>query len=132
MLLLILTLITDLLLFKNYGMILLKKKKIASSKVGKANDAKQRITKMIIINGVIYFAAHIPELLTVILLYVFRIYFTEFCSLEMTCDKINEIAEFFIFISIISQFFINYSFNTFFRESFFNLLTKTNKIKQYK
>jgi hypothetical protein len=126
-LLLILTLITDILLFKNYGLILLKKKKLASSKVGKANDAKQRITKMIIINGVIYFAAHIPELLTVILLYAFRIFFSEFCSFEMTCDKINEIAEFFIFISIISQFFINFSFNTFFRQSFLNLFTKTKK-----
>ena len=132
-LLLILTLITDILLFKNYGEILLRKRElnVVSSKVSKANDAKQRITKMIIINGVIYFAAHVPELLSVILLYVFRIDFHEFCSFEMTCDKINEIAEFFIFISIIAQFFINYSFNTFFRESFLNLVTKTNKKKYF-
>jgi hypothetical protein len=125
--LLIFTVIIDILLFKNYGKILIKKKKLGNSKKNKANDAKHRISKMIIINGIIYFLAHLPEFSSIILLFVFRLKMRELCSLEMTCDKINEIAQFFIFISMISQFFIYYSFNNFFKESFSSYFTKLSK-----
>jgi hypothetical protein len=128
--LLILTVTIDLLLLKNYGKLLIKKKSLGNSKINKANDAKHRITKMIIINGIFYFVAHLPELSSVLLLYIFRNETVQFCSFEMTCDKINEIAQFFIFISIISQFFINYSFNKFFKESFLSLLSKFVKEKR--
>jgi hypothetical protein len=83
-LMLILTLIIDILLLKNYGEMLIKKKKISYGKANKANEAKHRITKMVIINGMIYFVAHLPELSSVILLYIFRADLFEFCLYSMT------------------------------------------------
>ena len=116
----------DVLLFKNYGRFNRNKKKLVgkSCRQEEAHDAKHRITKMIIINGVVYFCAHFPELVMLVLLYAFQSRVFYFCSFQMTCDKLNEMAQFFVFISIISQFFINNAFNKHFNESFRHLFNR--------
>ena len=122
---LVLILIVDLILFKNYGQYSKNRKRlIKSCKQDEGNHIKNRITKMIIINGIIYLCSHFPELLVIILLYVFQTELNSFCSVQMTCDKMNEIARVFIFISIISQFFLNNTFNKHFNESFNDILSR--------
>jgi hypothetical protein len=122
---LVLILIVDLILFKNYGQYSKNRKRlIKSCKQDEGNHIKNRITKMIIINGVIYLCSHFPELLVIVLLYVFQTELNSFCSVQMTCDKMNEMARVFIFISIISQFFLNNTFNKHFNESFNDILSR--------
>jgi hypothetical protein len=59
-----------------------------------------------------------------LLLYAFQTKMFFFCSSQMTCDKLNEMAQFFTFISIISQFFINNAFNKHFNDSFRHLFNR--------
>jgi hypothetical protein len=82
------------------------------------------MNKLVFINGLIYLIGHLPEFITIILLTVFKKKMEPFCMNNMTCDKFNEVAQFFNYFSIISQFFINLRFNKHFKESFLQLKSK--------
>ena len=102
----------DLILFYLYGRHMVKKKKICNNyNEEESINMKEKITKMIIINGVVYVVSHFPELIVLVVLYAFEDEMFSFCLNQMTCDKINEIVQFFIFISIIAQLFICNRFN---------------------
>ena len=102
----------DLILFYLYGRHMVKKKKICNNyNEEESINMKEKITKMIVINGVVYVVSHFPELIVLVVLYAFEDEMFYFCLNQMTCDKLNEIVQFFIFISIIAQLFICNRFN---------------------
>jgi hypothetical protein len=120
---LFITVLLDLILFYSYNEQMMKKKKICNNfNEEDSNNMKQKLTKMIIINGVIFIISHFPELIVLVLLYVFEDEMFNFCSNQMTCDKLNEIVQFFTFISIIAQLFIFNIFNKHFNMSLKDLL----------
>ena len=84
---------------------------------------------MILCNSFIYLVAHLPEFISTILLVVYSKKIEHFCNDKISCDQINEEAEFFSLISIVGQFYIFLSFNKCFRASlkeFFNRISYFN------
>jgi len=93
-------------------------------------EAKKKSTnQMIIINGCITALAHLPEFVITILLVCFRQFLTRFCTEYLSCDLINEEAQFFCLISMTFQFFIFMKYNKSLRESFLDLLSCGKKWK---
>ena len=79
---------------------------------------------MVVINGAIYLVSLMPKFIVVLLRVIYSKRFKNFCTERISCDLISEEADFFILISMISNFYIFYRFNKKFRESFKNLLGK--------
>ena len=91
------------------------------SKVEEYKKKIKNLTKMVIVNGVIYFLSYIVELTVTIMLIVFSERIFHFCSEKISCDLIKEEAEFFIVFSMMANFCILKTFNKNFDESFKNL-----------
>ncbi len=98
------------------------------AKLSEIKKLKKNLNKMILTNGCMFALAHLPEFVITILLVSCRKYLTNFCTEKLSCDLINEEAQFFCLISISFQFFIFLKFNKSFRESF-NDLFSWNKRK---
>ena len=79
--------------------------------------SKKNINRMILWNSFIYLLAHLPEFVSTILLIQYATKISNFCNNELSCDLINEEAEFFSLLSIVGQFFIFWRFNKNFRTS---------------
>ena len=107
-------------------------KKIA---INELKDLKH-LKKMLVISGIIFIFSHLPELLIRLLFFILtnNYYVIDFCLSNFNCDKLNEFGEFFNFISIISQLFINLKFNKLCNESYQNFKIKLGFlfIKKYK
>ena len=130
MIFIILNLTIDLILVKGFKQEIRRKVKLGIHDLKKLEDLKQKelkLIKMIIINGSIYFMSHIPECLTTLLLIIYKNKLTSFCFSRLSCDLINEQAEFFILISMVANFFIFKTFNITFHESFKKLTSITRK-----
>jgi hypothetical protein len=118
----------DLFMFKFFGEFSIKKRKISNTfKQDETIQTKNRITKMILINGIIYSVSHFPELIVLSVLQIYKQKLSDFCEVQMTCDKLNEMAEFFNMIYVFSQFFINYTFNKLFKHTFSQMKNKIQK-----
>jgi hypothetical protein len=91
------------------------------AKLSEIKKLKKNLNKMILTNGFIFALAHLPEFVITILLVSYRKYLTNFCTEKLSCDLINEEAQFFCLISISFQFFIFLKFNKSFRESYRDL-----------
>lgn len=86
-----------------------------------AIKSKNNATRMIIINGLLFFISHFPEFITTVFLIAFKDKFFNFCKFEVSCQSIHELSQAFAIISISFQFFIYKRFNKKFRESFLDL-----------
>ena len=121
----LITIIFDIFLINGINLFIKRKKNLIENFV-EDEDAKKRnkLSKMIIINNIIYLISHLPEFLLTISLIIFpdQIYFL--CTKNFKCENFNELAQVFIFISIISQLSLNKSFNKIFCESYENIFLK--------
>jgi hypothetical protein len=127
----ILTIILDLMVLKGItNMIKNKKKLVENFKKQEEKKKRNRIQKMIVINCLIYIISHSPELTSSIILLIYENEM-QLCVKYFRCDKLNELAQFFIYFPIIFQFFINKKFNSLFKESYnkilFNIKMKLTK-----
>ena len=94
--------------------------------------SKKNLNRMILCNSFIYVISHLPEFITTILLIVYSKTILNFCNYFLSCDLINEEAEFFGLISIVGQFFIFKVFDKNFRSSFNDLKNKFACLAQKK
>ena len=71
------------------------KKRLLSTRYIDELDKKQDdLTKMLILNGILYFISHFPELISSVFLIVFSKKLVNFCEYKYSCDLINENAQF--------------------------------------
>ena len=75
-------------------------------------------------NSFIYVLSHLPEFVVTLLLIVYSREILNFCNFYLSCDMINEEAEFFGLISILGQFYIFLIFDKNFCSSFNDLKRK--------
>ena len=112
------------------------------NKIEELKKKKKKVTKMVIIYGALFFVSHAPEFVTTLMLIVFANRLVRFCIEKMTCDLINEEAEFFNLISIACNFYIFRVFDKNFKESVRDLenrlifyleakLRSSNNVKHY-
>ena len=112
------------LLLKQFRENLKHKDKIkANSDKDKSDQKKQKdhVTKMVLVNSILYLISHMPEFFVSILLITYTRKISNFCLNNLSCDLINEQAEFFNIISIVFQFFVFKAFNKKFNESYLDL-----------
>jgi hypothetical protein len=102
-------------------------KVLENIKLEEEEKKKKKLSIMVLVNGVIYLISHLPEFLTMSLLIVYNDSLVTFCLNKMRCDKLNEMAQFFNYISILSQFSINKNFNRLFNETYQEILHKIKK-----
>ena len=128
----ILNSVIDLSLIRDYSIDINKKLKMASSKnkIEELKKKKKKVTIMVIVYGVIFFISHMPEFITTILLIFFANQIKAFCQEKLSCDLINEEAEFFNLISIVSIFFILKKYDHNFRDSWNDLLKRVVILKK--
>ena len=93
---------------------------------------KNKIRKLIITNGILYFFSHMPEFTSTILLIVFKKRLQYFCFNFFPCTQINELFETFAFMSMVLQFFVHKHFDQNFIESFNNLKSRFFKFFKIK
>ena len=125
-------LVIDIYLFKYSKKNLENKKKVLNDakKIGIAIKLKNKMNKMVLINGVTFFVAYSPEFITNILLIAFDKKINDFCYQFMSCSELSEFAQFFNFISIGMQYFILKKFNKNFSRDLTGFKNKiTNKKK---
>jgi hypothetical protein len=129
---LILTIILDVMVLKGLtNMINSKKVMVENFKEHEEKKKRNRVQKMIIINCLVYIISHAPELISSILLLIYEKKLI-LCVKYFRCDKLNEMAQFFIYIPIIFQFFINKNFNTLFKDSYHQIIFSIkNKFKKF-
>ena len=73
-----------------------KKKALNSVNLTEALQSKNKLNKMIITNGALFFFAHIPEfVVTLIVLFRKSIDFVEFCTIGFECNHLIEMAQVF-------------------------------------
>ena len=82
---------------------------------------KEKINKMIIVNGFFSFISHFPEFLTTLLLIIFRHKLEYYCFTLFSCVDLIEISQSLIFVFIFLQFFLFKKFDKNFRDSFDNI-----------
>jgi hypothetical protein len=84
-------------------------------------QSKANLNRLVLTNSIIYVISHLPEFISSLLLVLHAKRMTNFCVRNLTCDLINEEAEFFGLISVASQFFIFLIFDKNFKASFIEL-----------
>ena len=110
----------DLFLVKSSKKSLNNKKKLTHDikMLDRASKSDKKITKMVIINGVLFLIAYSPEFISRVLLLFFDTFLFRFCYLFYSCKNLTDLAEFFTFFSISFQFFLHIKFNNNFSEHF--------------
>jgi hypothetical protein len=93
---------------------------------------KQKLNKMIITNGSLYFFSHVPEFLVTIMLIAYRKRLAQFCYFFFTCAELIEMAQAFSFVSVGAQFFIFLYFDHNFKESLMDLIKRPRPKKDFK
>ena len=72
----------------------------------KEQKLKEKVTKMIIINGFIYFVSHIPKFAVTLVMLAFEKQVWYNCTDKMHCVELIEIAQAFNLISMSFQIFV--------------------------
>jgi hypothetical protein len=101
----------------------------SKKKVFPANEAhidealrfREKINKMILVNGFFYFLSHFPEFLITVLLIVFRQKLEYYCFTLFSCVDLIEMAQSLNFVLIFLQFFLFKKFDRNFSNSFQHL-----------
>ena len=128
---LILILVIDILLIRDYGKEMSTKSRLDLNKE-KREEFKlktKKITKMVLLNSIFIFISHVPVLSSTLILIIFSKKLVKFCNERLSCDLINEEMEVFMHISMISNFFILKYFNRNFNVSFQEIKKKIFRLK---
>ena len=80
---------------------------------------KEKVNKMIMTNGLLYFVSHVPEFVVTLLLTVFNRILSRYCVYMFSCVEFIEIAQSFNFFSISLQFFVFWGFDNNFKHMLF-------------
>ena len=120
----VLCLTIDCYLFVTFKKEIEQKKKVSTIKVDDLDKKQEDLTKMIIVNGVIYFVSHSPEFVSSVLLIIFAHKISNICMFKISCDIINENAQFFSLVAITFQFFVFKRFDQNFKSSYIELESK--------
>lgn len=118
-LLVVLNLIVDIILLKNFHQHLDNKTRhiIDMDQHKNIKKSKKKINRMICLNSLLYVVSHLPEFLVTLLLVVFAKSVAKFCHFNFSCHLMGEEAEFFSLVSIVCQFFIFKVFDKNFKAS---------------
>ena len=109
----------DICMIRYSNKIIKEKKAINCPNLADAINFKNKLNKMIITNGTLYFFSHIPEfVVTLILSFYNSIDFVQFCADAFDCSILIDMAQTFHFISIGFQFFVFLIFDHNFKNSF--------------
>jgi hypothetical protein len=110
------------------------------SRVKNLNSSKNRITIMIILNGLNYFIFRLPSMFINFYGFIFKFDFIKkkfkpntayiVCRGFKVCTSLQEIFYFFYLISILIQFFIFYKFDKNFKKGFVKIKNKLKKKKE--
>ena len=92
-----------------------------------ALEHKNKIRKLIITNGILFFISHMPEFVATLLLIIFRKELKFFCFFYFSCTEMNEIIEVFGFIGASVNFFVYKHFDHNFIESYKEIKEKLFK-----
>ena len=79
--------------------------------LNQAHKLKEKVTKMIITNGLLYFVSHVPEFTVTILMLVFEKQIWYSCIDKMQCTELIEITQTFNLISMSCQIFVFTNFD---------------------
>jgi len=102
-----------------------EKMSIKCPHIADAIQYKNKLNKMIITNGTLFFFSHIPEFaVTLVVSFLKTPDFVKFCSIAFDCYRLTEMAQTFHFISIGFQFFILFTFDHNFKKSFRDSIMK--------
>ena len=121
---LLISVIIDVLLIR-FSSRLLKNKQSLASTAEHLNEAlryKEKVNKMIITNGTLYFVSHVPEFVVTVMLIVYEKKLADFCLGMFSCTKMIELAQSFNILSISLQFFIFLMFDKNFLKGFSHLV----------
>jgi hypothetical protein len=126
-LLVILNIIMDIFLLKNFHKILSIKSRHLVNIEHRAHikDSKKNLNRMVLFNSFLYIFSHLPESLTTLMLIVYARKIANFCQFNFSCDLINEEGEFFSLISIVCQFYVFRIFDKNFKASFLDLKARS-------
>jgi hypothetical protein len=122
-LLVILNLIVDIVLLRNFHRHLDKKSRqiIDMDHHKNIQKSKTKVNRMILFNGLLYVFSHLPEFVATLLLVVYSKKISNLCQYNFSCDLVSEEAEFFCLISVVCQFYIFKVFDKNFKESLCDL-----------
>ena len=125
-LLVVFNIIIDIVLLRNFHLILNRKLRhiIDIEHQMKILMSKKKMNRMILFNSFLYVFSHLPEFTTTLMLIIYAKSILNFCRNTLSCDLMNEEAEFFCLISISCQFYVFRLFDKNFRTSFFDLKSK--------
>jgi hypothetical protein len=120
---LVLNIIIDIFLVKFSNETLKKKITILTDQdhINEAIKHRDKINRMVVFNGLLYFVAHAPEFTITILIYIFKKELNEFCVYYFSCTEIIELFESFSLVSISLQFFIFKHFDHNFGNSYIEI-----------
>ena len=93
--------------------------------VNQAIKLKEKVNKMVIANGLLYFVSHAPEFTTTIFLLAFNKQLSIYCADKFSCVELVDTAQVFNLLSMGFQILIFKHFNTNFDKSLDNVLSKT-------
>ena len=112
--------IIDVLLIKSSKKSFERKQKLVSDKnaLNTASKSNKKITKSVIVTGLLFSLAYTPEFLARVLLLIFDGYLVKFCFLYYSCKNLTDLADFFTFFPIAFQFLFYKKFNKKFKEQF--------------
>jgi len=89
---------------------------------------KQKINKMIVTNGLIFFLSHMPEFCVTLFVVALKKKLSFFCLYFFTCTEMIEISQVFSLVSISLVFFIYIKFDKNFKSSFSDLFKTKNRV----
>ena len=118
--------IIDILLI-NFSNRNLKRKKLLTHDKEKLDEAlrlKEKINKMIVTNGLLYFVSHFPQFFLALVLLAYKKKLSAFCTYSFLCNEFLEVTQTFNLLSIAFQFFIYKKFDKNIRECFYELELK--------
>ena len=122
----------DLFFVNQYGKFMNKKAKILNASPDAKNEnkkQKKRVTRMVVIVGLLFFVSHFPEFLSSLILLIYSENLTKIFDYHFSTSLINEEAQVFTLVSISCQFYVFLKFNNSFYAGFKYFLLKIKYIK---
>jgi len=90
----------------------------------KFRKCMKNTNRLVLTSGILFCLAHTPEFVLTVLMTIYRKKITSFCAERLSCDLVNEEALVFYLFSMCGQIVVLLKFNSRFRESFLNFISK--------